>query len=316
MTAIKKEQQLKKPKLRLSMTTRHAMKGYMFILPWLIGFIYFYVRCLFLTTEFSLSSMTVKSTGGYELSWVGLKNFIDAFTSHASFKQVLTTSVWDMMIDVPLIIFFSLFVSMLLNRKFKGRGLVRAIFFLPIILNADAVTDAMAMAARMMNGGLTAVSSEMAAAATSNSTVGIGYYVALFGELALPTSVLEYIVGAVDRISSIIQSSGVQIILFIAALQSIPGSLYEVARIEGATGYETFWKVTFPMVMPHIITNTIYTIVDHFSRSDVVELAYNTAFSEYNYGLSSAFSLISTLVTLLILGIVVWLLSKRTFYYN
>ena len=107
-----------------------------------------------------------------------------------------------------------------------------------------------------------------------------------------------------------------QIILFIAALQSIPGSLYEVAKIEGATGYETFWKVTFPMVMPHIITNTIYTIVDRYSTSDVVALATRTYKELYNYGLSSAFSVVSTLITVLILALVVYLLNKRAFYYN
>ena len=107
-----------------------------------------------------------------------------------------------------------------------------------------------------------------------------------------------------------------QIILFIAALQSIPGSLYEVARIEGATGYESFWKVTFPMVMPHMITNTIYTVVDRFSSSEVIRLATRTYKELYNYGLSSAFSVVSTLITILILGLIVYLLNRRTFYYN
>ena len=124
------------------------------------------------------------------------------------------------------------------------------------------------------------------------------------------------IVGAVSRISDIIQASGVQIVLFIAALQSIQPSMYEVAKIEGATGYETFWKVTFPMVMPHIITNTIYTIVDAFSQSEVVNLAYTTAFTESNYGLSSAFSVISTVITCTMLALVVYFMSKKTFYYN
>ena len=99
-------------------------------------------------------------------------------------------------------------------------------------------------------------------------------------------------------------------------MQSIPSSLYEVAKIEGATGYETFWKVTFPMVMPHIITCTIYTIVDAFSKSEVVKLAYSTAFTESRYGLSSAFSVVSTLITCALLGAVVYFIGKRTFYYN
>ena len=127
---------------------------------------------------------------------------------------------------------------------------------------------------------------------------------------------LEYIVGAVNRITSIVSASGVQIVIFIAALQSIPSSMYEVAKIEGATGYETFWKVTFPMVMPHIITNIVYTVVDSFISSDVVTLAYNTAFSEFNYGLSSVFSLVSTVVTCAILVLVCGFISKKTFYYN
>ena len=127
---------------------------------------------------------------------------------------------------------------------------------------------------------------------------------------------LEYIVGAVSRITSIVSASGVQIVIFIAALQSSPSSMYEVAKIEGATGYETFWKVTFPMVMPHIITNVVYTVVDSFVSSDVVTLAYETAFTEFNYGLSSVFSLVSTVVTCLILVLVCGFISKRTFYYN
>ena len=144
----------------------------------------------------------------------------------------------------------------------------------------------------------------------------MAYFIALFGEIALPPTVLQYIVGAVGRISDIIKASGVQIVLFIAALQSIQPSMYEVAKIEGATGYETFWKVTFPMVMPHIITNTIYTIVDAFSQSEVVNLAYTTAFTEGNYGLSSAFSVISTVITCTMLALVVYFMSKKTFYYN
>lgn len=305
---------MKKP--HISMAGKRAINGYLFVLPWLLGFMLFYVRSLYMTVEFSLNSMTVLNTGGYKLEFVGLQNYYEAFFSHATFKQTLTTSIGNMIIDVPLIIFFSLFVAMMLNRKMKCRGLVRAIFFLPVLLNAEAVSNALSMAAQMMAGGLNSTSADMAAAATNSSAVNMNYLIELFGELALPDVVLDYVVGAVSRISDIIQSSGVQIVLFIAALQSIPTSLYEVAKIEGATSYETFWKVTFPMVMPHIITNTIYTIVDAFSQSDVVQLAYDTAFTESKYGLSSAFSVISTLITCSLLALVVYFISKRTFYYN
>ena len=303
-------------KLHVSMATKRAVNGYLFILPWFIGFALFYVRSLFMTVQFSLNELTVPASGGYELDFVGLGNYITAFTGHGTFKQTLTTSLGNMLIDVPLIIFFSLFVAMLLNRKMKFRGLVRAIFFLPVLMNSEAVSGALEYAAQMMAGGLSGMSAEMAEASASGSEVNMTYFIQLFGELAIPQTVLDYIVGAVSRISDIIQASGVQIVLFIAALQSITPSMYEVAKIEGATGYETFRKVTFPMVMPHIITNTIYTIVDAFSQSEVVNLAYTTAFTESNYGLSSAFSVISTVITCSLLAVVVYFISKRTFYYN
>ncbi len=303
-------------KLHVSMATKRAVNGYLFILPWFVGFALFYVRSLVQTVQFSMSELAVLPAGGYELDFVGLKNYITAFTGHGTFKQTLTTSLGNMVIDVPLIIFFSLFVAMLLNRKMKARGLVRAIFFLPVLLNSEAIAGTLQFAAQMMAGGLSGTSAEMAEAASSGSAVNMAYFIALFGEIALPTSVLDYVVGAVGRISDIIQASGVQIVLFIAALQSIQPSMYEVAKIEGATGYETFWKVTFPMVMPHIITNTIYTIVDAFSQSEVVNLAYTTAFTESNYGLSSAFSVISTVITCTMLALVVYFMSKKTFYYN
>lgn len=303
-------------KLHVSMKTKRAVNGYLFILPWLIGFALFYVRSLYQTVEFSLSSLTVLPAGGYELDFVGFANYITAFTGHGTFKQTLTTSLMNMVVDVPLIIFFSLFVAMLLNKKMKCRGLVRAIFFLPVLMNSEAIAGTLEYAAQMMAGGLSGTSAEMAEAASSGTAVNMAYFVELFGEIALPEAVLDYVVGAVSRISDIIQASGVQIVLFIAALQSITPSMYEVAKIEGATGYETFWKVTFPMVMPHIITNTIYTIVDAFSQSEVVNLAYTTAFTESKYGLSSAFSVISTVITCSLLALVVYLMSKKTFYYN
>ena len=308
MTGIRRKNRI----FHLSYEQRNAVRGYWFILPWLIGFLVFYAGCLVQLGEFSLSRIGLDAATGMTKEYIGFGNYIEAFTSHATFKQTLTSSVMDMLIDLPMILFFSLFVVMLLNRKFKGRALVRAIFFLPIILSADAVGSAITRATELVNAGVSSANLETAQA----GTVSVAYYMQLFGDLAIPESVLGYIVDAVNRISSIIKGSGVQIILFIAALQSIPGSLYEVARIEGATGYESFWKVTFPMVMPHMITNTIYTVVDRFSSSEVIRLATRTYKELYNYGLSSAFSVVSTLVTLLILGIIVYLLNKRAFYYN
>ena len=167
----------------------------------------------------------------------------------------------------------------------------------------------------MMNDGINSSSGEMSDAAAAAS-VSIEYFIDLFKNLSLPEKLLDYVVGAVARVTEIISASGVQLIIFIAALQSIPGSMYEVAKIEGATAYETFWKVTFPMVMPHIITNFVYTVVDKFADSEIIELAYKTTFDNFDYGLGSAMSMVSTLIVCVVLFLVVAFIQKRTFYYN
>ena len=143
MTAIRRKRSI----FHLSYEQRNAVRGYRFILPWLIGFLVFYAGCLVQLGEFSLSKIGLDAATGMTKEYVGLSNYVEAFTSHATFKQTLTSSVIDMLIDLPMIIFFSLFVAMMLNRKFKGRAVVRAIFFLPIILSADAVGTAIPRAA-------------------------------------------------------------------------------------------------------------------------------------------------------------------------
>ncbi len=304
-----------KKKKGMTLTGKRAVVGLLFISPWIVGFLAFYVRSFIMTIQFALSEVNVNpGVGGYTTRFLGLENFVYEFTKHPRFSQTLVTSLQDILIDVPLIVFFSLFMALLLNKKFTGRTLVRAIFFIPVIMNADAIVSAIEMARSAMMGGVSATS-----AAISESTSGgvnIEYYLSLFKELALPDSLLDYVVGAIGRLNDIISASGVQIVIFIAALQSIPSSLYEVAKIEGATGYETFWKVTFPMVLPHIITNIVYTVVDSFTNSQIVDMAYETAYTDQIWGLSSAMSLTTTVLICLILGIVCGLIQKRTFYYN
>lgn len=306
-----------KEKKPLTLIQKRSLSGYLFILPWLIGFIVFYIRSLFLAVQFSFSELKMNpQSGGFTLDFVAFDNFIYAFRVHPTFKQVLTSSIGNMLIDVPLIIFFSLFMAILLNKKFPGRSLVRAVFFLPVILNSSAIRSALELSASMISGGISSQATEMSAVSSESLAFSMDYLIEMFINFGIPAGILGYIAMAVQRINDIIQASGVQIVIFIAALQAIPSSMYEVAKIEGATAYETFWKVTFPMVMPHIITNVVYTIVDSFTTSEVVDLAYDTAFNEFNYGLSSVFSLVSTVVTCVILALVVRYISKRTFYYN
>lgn len=299
-------------KKKLTLMQKKAITGLLFIAPWLIGFIVFYVRSLIMAVQFSFSKLDMIENGGFTLKFIGLDNYKFAFLEDPTFNPILVQSVVDMLIDVPLIIFFSLFVAILLNQRFKGRTLVRAIFFLPVIMNSGAINEALTLAQQAATGGVAAVSAEAAAV----QGVNVEYFVSLFLDLGFPKVVLDYIIMAVARIYDIVQSSGIQIIIFIAALQSVPGALYEVSKIEGATAYETFWKVTFPMVSPLILTNVVYTIVDSFVISGVVDKAYEVAFTNFNWGVSVAMSLVSTTIVCVILLILGKFLSKKTFYYN
>ncbi|BCJ94543.1 lactose ABC transporter permease [Anaerocolumna cellulosilytica] len=297
---------------KLTLRHKRAIVGLLFISPWFLGFLIYYVRSLFITISFSLSKINIAESGGYTSQFIGLNNFKYALFQDANFNQLFVNSIIDILIDVPFIIFFSLFIALLLNSKFRGRGLVRAIFFLPILLGSGAVANTLLLATQNIQGGAGAVASEM----SGISGVNIDYFLSIFTDLGLPDKLLDYIVDLIGRIFDIVRASSVQIIIFIAALQSVPHSLYEVSNIEGATTYETFWKVTFPMVSPLILTNVVYTIVDSFVGSLVVDTAYEAAFVNYNYGLSSAMSILSTAVVCVILVTVGTILTRKTFYYN
>lgn len=296
----------------MSLNSKRALTGIAFIMPWFIGFVLFYLRSFIQAVQFSFSSVELGEGTGYSLNFTGLDNLKFALLQHGNFNQELTKSVINMLIDVPLIIFFSLLMAMLLNQKFKGRTIVRAIFFLPVIMSAGAINEAIEIARQTISGGVSAVSTEMSA----SSGINMAYFLDLFMQLGFPQNIIDYVTQVIARIYDVVKASGVQIIVFLASLQSVPGSLYEVSKIEGATAYETFWKITFPMVTPLILTNVVYTIVDSFISSSVVDIAYQSAFESYNYGLSSAMSLLSTVIVCVVLLIVGVILSKKTFYYN
>ncbi len=300
-------------KKRLTLRQKRAITGLLFILPWFIGFLVYYVKSLFQTVQFSLSSIKIASTGGYTIQFIGLDNYKNALLENPDFNVKLFETITQLLTNLPFIIFFSLFMAMLLNSKFKGRALVRAIFFLPILLGSGAIYSTLQLATQNIQGGAAATVSDMQGA----GGVNIDYIIEMLMNYGFPQSVRDTIIMLVASVYYIVRLSSIQIIIFIAALQSISPSLYEVSKIEGATSYETFWKITFPMVSPLILTNVVYTIVDYFITSNVVNLAYQVAFGgALDYGLSSAMSVISTVIVSLILVIIGGVISKFTFYYN
>lgn len=296
---------------QMTLKRRRSLLGFAFISPWLIGFMFLFAMPLIQSIKFSFTKLELVP-GGFTLKNVGWSNFDNALFLDANFNRQLTESVINMLVNVPLILFFSLFCATLLNQKFRGRGLARAMFFLPVILASGAVAAAEAQGLINLIGDSTTAEQMEGASAMFDMMPLVDTLL----EGGAPLWAVDYLLGAVDRIYEIITASGVQILIFLAALQSIPGSMYEVAKIEGATSYETFWKITFPMVSPLILTNVIYTIIDSFTDSTVTRTIVRTAFTSQNFGLSAAMSWLYTLVAALLLFVIGYLISRKVFYYN
>jgi len=303
-----------KKKKGLTLRRREMVSGLLFISPWLVGVTFFFLFNLFQAGRYSFNDIEIDRVyGGFSLHFVGLEHFRNIFMRHGSFFIELWTSVGMMVINVPLIIFFSLMMAIILNRQFIGRGAVRAIFFLPVVMASPAIITAMTMVLSMLMGGGVGVPPEMMEQQTGFNAMALAF---MLVDLGVPMQIIDYIIDAIAMLHNTIRASGVQILIFLAALQAIPPSMYEVAQIEGATSYEAFWKITIPMVSPLILTNVVYTIVDTYSESTVVEMAHNMAFQNQNFGVASAMSISSSLLACLVLLIVGWAISRYVFYYN
>lgn len=294
-------------KKTLSLETRKGLWGWVFIAPWLIGFLALFVKPLFESLRYSFSDLSLTNTG-IHLDFVGWSNYKTALLQNPDYNRTLTEAVLDMVINVPLIVIFSLFIAVILNQKFKGRMFARAIFFLPVILASGAIASI--ESGDFLQNALQVSSDEL----ISSSILQSFELEKLLIEAGFGETFVGYLSGAVDRIYEIISDSGVQILVFLAGLQSIPASVYEASKIEGATGYETFWKITFPMISPLILTNVIYSVIDAFIDNEMTELIQQMAFEHFNFGLSAAMSWIYFIIISLILLVTTFIISRKVFY--
>lgn len=288
----------------MSYNTKRKLYGFTFLLPFLLGFVMFFAKPLWETIFYSFQKITIDEVGNMVFTANGIQNYIDLFTIEVSTNntqilRVLADENTNMLIDAPLITLLALFLALLANRQFKGRAVVRMIFFLPIILGLEVVTDMMTITTgseTIQTGGLFAESFVAKA---------------LVRYTSIPMIYLNPIIEFVENIFSIISRSGVQTLVFLAALQSISPSMYEVAKIEGATGYETFWKVTIPSIMHIVVFVVIYTIVDVFLASQIAQEVYAFAFEKANkIGIGSALSVVYIINVLLVLGVVLLFTRK------
>lgn len=294
-------------KPRFTLGHKRSIWGYVFISPFILGFIAFFLGPMIQSITFAFNELTIKSAG-FDLDYVGLENFRYALRVDPDFVRVFTESSIEILIKLPSIIMFSFFAATLLNEKFRGRALARVIFFLPVILTAGIIYQF--ESGDILHEVLEYVPDEAGVVSASQAIVD------LMLKLRMPESFTQYIITAVERIPEIINASAIPIIVFLSGLQAIPSSLYECAAIEGATGWEAFWKITFPLVSPLFLTNIIYIIVDSFTApgNSLVELITNAAWGRGIYGVSVAMTWMYFGVIALILVLVFSVLSKRVVY--
>lgn len=292
---------------KLTRTTKHRLTGYVFVLPFIVGFIAFYLYPFILSIVLSFSQMEL-GVGGYRLTPVGWENYRRALFVHENFVRVLVENLTTLLRDVPAIVMFSLFMATVLNQRFKGRLLARVVFFLPVIFSSGAV--------QLMENFDYLTQTLQDAGSAAQGALGGGALMAVFSSLKLPETVLEYILSAVRGSAEIIRSSGIQILVFLAGLQSIPESLYEASAIEGSTAWEDFWKITFPMISPLIPTTVLYTVIDSYASVDktVMDIIRTTAFQGMGFGVSSAMAWIFFLLVAVLLLVLIGVISRWVVY--
>jgi len=304
---------VKQNKHKLGLVERRNMFGYVLIAPFVIGFIFFLAIPMIQSIVFSFSD--VKFNGnGYILNFIGFKNYITALNVNPDFRQNLIDSLTKIVPNVLLILIFSFFAANILNQKFKGRTISRLIFFLPVIISSGA----------MLNNGFSDYLNASKAAATAGNVIfrEVSYKIfdlkEIFYNAGLSSDMIIFINGAIQSLYTIILMSGVQILVFLAGLQTVSPSLYEAAKVEGATGWEVFWKITFPMVTPLVFVNAFYSIIDTFvsPNNAVIMSIQKTFFVQLQVGYGAAMSWIYFLIVFIFLAILTLLASKRVYYNN
>ena len=305
-TVEQKTKKAKKPRRTLDLSQQQARAGWLFISPFIFGVCMFFIIPMIKSIWYSLTDVQFV-LGGTITKWNNFENYIEAFQGDINFLPKLGTALGNILWQVPVIIIFSMFIALILNQKFRGRVFARAVFFLPVIVTSGIIISIINndyYAGQVEQGGQT------------SSMFSVGSIQTILMNSGFSDELIELFVTIADNIFNITWKSGVQILLFLAGLQSVPGQLYEAAKVEGATAWETFWKITFPMITPQIIINVTYSVIDSFTdyQNGVMQYVYNLGFFQMRYGYSSAVAWIFFICILVILGVVNFALNKIAFY--
>lgn len=267
---------------------RRNLEGYIYVLPWMVGTLLFF--CFPVYKTFMISCSKITSFEGLKLKWIGLENYIRIFTGDVLFIPNFLAVVRDTFINIPLIVIFALFIAVMVNKNIKLKGLFRGIFILPFLLGSGDIFKV--VVGLETNGGITSVSQGILIPEPVMAYMGAQFtgFVQMF----------------LDHISLIILKSPIQIIVFLGALQTIPVSLYESSKCDGATEWEMFWKITLPMVTPHILFNTIFTLVESFTdiSNPVINSIMGAWFFDKNYEYTAAMGWVYMMFIVLVAAVI------------
>lgn len=305
----------KKRRKNASLDRRKARAGWLFILPFVIGFVIIYLPMVVESIRFSFSDIQMGS-GTFTTTFVGFQNYNKALFEDPSFAQVLVKGLQRLAFDIPAIIIFSLFMAIMLNQKMVGRGVFRAIFFIPVILSTGIMESISAMdilGEYMESSEGIDTGSGTNAATQLVSSMDLQR---LFSNMKVGTEIVEYVTTAINNIYDIVNRSGVQMLIFLSGLQSISPAIYESCKIDGATAWETFWKITFPMITPMILVNAVYTVIDSFTSESNSVMSYISGVYSTADGseISAAMSWIYFMIVIAIVAVVAAVVSAFVFY--
>ncbi len=292
--------------MKLSYERKKARYGYLFISLWLVGFVFLFLVPFISSIQYSLSKVSIQR-GSVGLEWVGFQNYIDLFTANTEFLPALTETLSSVILRLPLILVFSLFLAIILNQKFHGRFLARSIFFLPVIISGgiaiEILNDNYFMG--LITGG-DRTASLFASQTLEDTLLSAG----------LTVSTVDNIQNIVDSIFQVCWDSGIQILIFLAGLQSIPQTMYEVAEVEGSNSWVTFWKVTLPLLAPMLIVNVFYTLVTNMiSYSNSMFKLIDEYTNNLLFDQAAAMAIVNFII-IMAMVLLVYLFGNRRIHYT
>lgn len=266
-------------KRRRGVESLKSFYGRMFVLPWEIGLVLFFLIPVFKSILYAFSDVSL-SESGFVTKFVGLKWFKFIINEDPNYLNTLKDVISGFAVELPIILALSLILAIILNQKFAGRIIARAIFFLPVIIATGVVM-------KWLTSEYITISLVASTGGESNYGSMIDFD-AILGNLGLPDEINKLVSGYIGDIFNLLWSCGIQIVLFIAGLQTIPDQLYEVSRVEGASKWEEFWYITIPMLGPTILLVMVYTMIDLITQNRGVMKSAFELMQKATYDKSSA----------------------------